>query len=144
MIGQHIAVIHLVDVVAGQNQHVLGIVTLDEVDVLIDGVGRALIPIGALIALVGGQDVHAGVHTVQIPRRTGADVAVQLQGLVLGEHTHRLDAGVDTVGQGEVDDAVFAAVGNCRFGNLAGQRVQTAALAASEQHGDTFLLTKHG
>ena len=144
MIGQHIAVIHLIDVVAGQHQHILGIVALDKVDVLIDGVGGTLIPIGALIALIGGQDVNAGVHTVQIPRLTGADVVVQLQRLILSEHAHRLDAGIDTVGQGEVDDAVLTAVGYCRFGNLAGQRVQTAALAASQQHGDTFLLTKHG
>ena len=41
----HRAVVHLVDVVAGQNDDVAGPLLLQGVDVLIDGVGRALIPV---------------------------------------------------------------------------------------------------
>ena len=37
----------------------------------------------------------------------------------------------------------FAAVRNGGFGDVAGQRVQTTALTAGEQHRDTLLLTKH-
>ena len=40
-----VAVVHLVDVVAGQDHHVLGPLLLERVDVLIDGVGRALVPV---------------------------------------------------------------------------------------------------
>ena len=38
-------VVHLVDVVAGQNDHILGPLFFERVDVLIDGVGRALVPV---------------------------------------------------------------------------------------------------
>ena len=40
-----LGVVHLVDVVAGEDHHVLGPLFLDRVDVLVDGVGGALIPV---------------------------------------------------------------------------------------------------
>ena len=45
MLLQHQLVVHLVDVVAGQDDHELGIVALDDVDVLVDRVGGALVPL---------------------------------------------------------------------------------------------------
>ncbi len=39
---KHLGIIHLVDVVAGQDENVVGLLPLDGVDVLVDGVGRAL------------------------------------------------------------------------------------------------------
>src|SRR5699024_1592190 len=52
--------------------------------------------------------------------------------LVLGQHTNLADAGIDTVGQDKVDDAVFAAKGHSRLGPPLGQRAQATALAASQ------------
>ena len=43
------------------------------------------------------------------------------QGLVLGEHPHSVDAGVDAVGQREINDAVLAAEGHRRRQGKAGQ-----------------------
>ena len=143
VVVQHGVVVHLVDVVTGQDQHVIGIILLDEGHVLVDGVGGAAIPVAGLAGLVGGQDEHAAVGQVQIPRSAGADVGVQLQGHILGQHAHGINTAVGAVGQREVDDAVLAAIGNGRLGNLLGQDAQTAALAASQQHGDTSLLL-HG
>ena len=143
MVLQHGIVVHLVNVVTGQDQHVIGIILLDEGHVLVDGVGGAAIPVAGLAGLVGGQDEHAAVGKVQIPRSAGADVAVQLQGHKLGQHAHGINTAVGAVGQREVDDAVLAAIGNGRLGNLLGQNAQTGTLAASQQHGDTSLLL-HG
>src|SRR5205823_3986255 len=42
MLPHHLAVIHLVDVVAGKNQDVLGLLGADGVNVLVDGVRGAL------------------------------------------------------------------------------------------------------
>ena len=56
---QHAVVIHLVDVIARQDQHVFGIKLLDEADVLVDGVGRAAVPLAALGGHVGRQHIHA-------------------------------------------------------------------------------------
>ena len=140
---EHLGVVHLIDVVAGEDQHVLGIVVLNEGQVLVDGVGGAGEP-GALLmgAQVGRQDVHAAVGHVQIPGLAGSDVGVELEGLVLGQHAHGVDAGVCAVGQGKVDDAVFAAEGDAGLGHVLGQSIQAGALAACQKHGNTAFLHK--
>ena len=132
--------------VAGQDYHIVGIKAIDEVDVLVDGVGGAFVPAGLLVVtLVGGQNLGAAVGLVQTPGLAVADVLIQLQRLILGQNADGVNAGVDTVGQGEVDDAVLAAEGNRRLGGLPGQDMQAAALAAGQQHGDAaFLLEIHG
>jgi hypothetical protein len=48
-------------------------------------------------------------------------------GLVLGGHTDLADAGVDAVGQGEVDDAELAGKGDGRFGAEVGELLEAAA-----------------
>ena len=139
MVGQHLGVIHLVDVVAGEHHHVIGVIALDKGDILINGIGRALVPVGLFLLLVRGQHVDTGVVAVQVPGLPVADVVIQLQGLVLGEHTHRLDAGVYAVGKGKIDDAVFPTERHRGLGEVPRQHAQTAALAAGKQHGHNLL-----
>ena len=141
----HLGVVHLVDVVAGENHDVLGVKAVDEVDVLVDGVGGALVPALLLVvALVGGQDLGAAVGLVQAPGLTVADIFIQLQGLILGQDAHGIDAGVDTVGQGEVNNAVLAAEGDGGLGGLFRQDIESAALATGQQHGNAaFFLKVH-
>ena len=141
MLSEHVGVVHLVDVVAGEDQYVFRVIVLDKADVLVDGVGRAGEP-GALLprALIGGQDVHAAVGHVQVPGLAVADVAVELQGAVLGQNADGVNAGVGTVGQGKVDDAVLAAEGDAGLGHVLRQRVETRALSACQQHGYTVFL----
>src|SRR5208283_5678594 len=45
MLLKHLGVIHFVDVVAGKNEDVFGTFAANRVDVLINGVGSALIPL---------------------------------------------------------------------------------------------------
>src|SRR5262249_11427232 len=52
--ADHVAVVHLVNVVAGENQNVLRVRLLDAVDVLVHGVGRAFVPV-LIDALLRGQ-----------------------------------------------------------------------------------------
>ncbi len=42
---QHQAVVHLVDVISGENEHVFGLLRTDRVNVLVHRVCRALIPL---------------------------------------------------------------------------------------------------
>lgn len=58
MLLQHDLVIHLVDVVAGEHQDVLGAVRFEDVDVLIDRIRRADIPHRFGDALARGQDIE--------------------------------------------------------------------------------------
>ena len=59
MLLQHELVVHLVDVIAGQYDDVLGAVAFDDVDVLVDGVGGAEIPAVLRNALARRQNVEA-------------------------------------------------------------------------------------
>ena len=97
------------------------------------------------MALVGGQNLGAAVGLVQAPGLAVADVLVEFQGLILGQNAHGIDAGVDAVAQREVDNAIFSAEGDGGLGGFLRQDLQTAALAAGQQHGDyTFFLKIHG
>ena len=88
--------------------------------------------------------MYAAIGAVQVPGLARADVAVQLQRTVLGQNAHCVNAGVDTVGQGEIDDAVLAAKGHCRLCQglcyRAGQGVKPAALPSGQQHCHNFFL----
>ena len=42
---QHLLIIHFVDVIAGENEDEIGLFGADGIDVLINGVGGALIPV---------------------------------------------------------------------------------------------------
>lgn len=55
MVGQHAAVIHLVDMVPGQDQHVGRLVQLDEINVLEHRVRRAGVPRGIFQTLLRRQ-----------------------------------------------------------------------------------------
>ena len=144
MEAKHGGVVHLIDVVAGQNQHVIGVIALDKGNVLIDGVGRALIPLGVFTLGIGRKDLYAAVRGVQAPRLAVADVLVELQWLVLGQNTDRVNFGVYAVGKREIDDAVFAAERDGRLGRVFRQNHQTAALTTCQEHGDTtFFLELH-
>ena len=76
MVAQHLGVVHLVDVVAGENQHIVGIIAGNKGDILINGVGRTFVPVGSFAAGVGGQDADAAVGAVQVPGLAIADVLV--------------------------------------------------------------------
>ena len=142
--GEHRRVVHLVDMVAGEDQHVVRLIAIDEANVLIDGVGRALVPFGVFTLGVGRQDLYAAVRAVQAPRLAVADVLVQLQRLILGQDADGIDLGVDAVGKREINDAVFAAERHGGLRRVLRQDHQTAALASGQQHcHTTFLLEVH-
>ncbi len=130
------AIVHLVDVVAGQDQHQLRIAIGDEVQVLQHGVGRAAVPVTRPAAAdVGLQQRHAAVAAVEVPRATDADVVHQRARGVLGQHGHVGEAGVHRVRQGEVDDPVLAAERDARLGAHLGEHGQPLTLAPGQDQG---------
>ena len=86
--------------------------------------------------------MYAAVHAVQLPGLAAADVAVQLQRAVLGQHAHGIDAGIGAVGQGKVDDTKLSSKGDGGLGHVPGEHIEPAALTPGQQHGDTFFF--HG
>ena len=146
---EHAPVIHFVDVVAGEDDHVLRLLGADGIDVLIDRVGRPHVPVFA-DPLHGRQDFDelADFAAENIP--AFADLAIQRERLVLREDIDAAQAGVDAVGKRDVDDAVDAAEGNGWFGAVAGERIEALACASSEQdserifHWHTVIGTPYG
>ena len=122
--AQEVRVILLADLIAGQDDDILGIIAVDEGQVLINGVGGALVPVRAAGLLVGRQDMYAAVQTVQVPRLAVADILIQDKRLILGQNTNGINVGVDTVGEREIDDTIFSAKRNGRLGELLGQRIE--------------------
>jgi hypothetical protein len=131
---EHEGVVHLVDVVAGEDEDVLGLFRADGVDVLEDGVGGALVP-GLGDALHGRKDLD---ELAEFRGDDGspafADVAIQREAFVLGEDVDVAQVRVDAVGQRDVDDAVLPGEGNGRFGAVARERKQPLACPASQQN----------
>ena len=117
--------------VAGKDEHIVRIVLVHELPVLPDGVGGAAVPVAVFtLGHIGGQHEHAAVIAIQIPVLAGAEIGVEGQRPILGEDAHRVEAGVDTVAEGEIDDPILAAEGDGRLGHVGGEYAQPAALAA--------------
>src|SRR5258708_5023779 len=131
---QHQFVIHLVNVVAGEHQHVLGLYAADGIDVLIDGVGGAQVPVVAH-ALHGRQDLNELAQLSGHHRAPAfADMTVERKRLVLGEDVDPAQVRVDAVGKSDVDNAVVAAKGDRRVGPVPGQGIEALAGAACQQY----------
>ena len=132
---KHPRVIHRVDVVARKDQHIVGINDVDEVNVLIDGVRRTLIPVGALLARIRRQDEDTTVFLVKIPRTSRAEIIVKLQRTVLREDADLVDAGIGAVAQGKINDAVLTAKRHGGLCDLLCQGAQSTSLPARQDHG---------
>ncbi|MND93382.1 hypothetical protein D3C80_855680 [compost metagenome] len=134
--GQHAPIVHLVDVVAGDDQHVLGVAAVDEVQVLVNRIGGALVPLGFVDLLLGGKELDELVEAAIEETPAALDVADQAVGLVLGGDADLADARVDAVGEGEVDDAELAGKVHRGFGAELGQLLESTATAAGQDDGE--------
>ena len=106
VILDQVEVVHLVDVIAGQDHDVLGPLLLQRVDVLIDGVGRALIPMLVDPLLRRHHVDEFAQLAAQITPPAEIDVPVQAHRLVLRQHQHLADAAVEAVREREIDDPI--------------------------------------
>jgi len=131
---KHLGVIHLVDVIAGEDENELGPLATDGVDVLVHGVGRALIPL-LRDAHLRGKDFDVIAEAGE-RRPARANVTVQTEGLVLGENKNATKIRIDAVRERDVDDAVESAERNGGLGAIAGERPETFALASGKEYDD--------
>ena len=134
---EHELVIHLVDMVAGQDHHVLGVIALDDVHVLIHGIGGAVVPLRLAHALTGRQNIEAFVALGAQKVPAALQVANQAMRFVLRGNADATNAGVEGVGEREVDNARLATKIHGRLGPSIGQFVQSGSATAGEhvRHG---------
>jgi len=107
----HAANVHPVDVIAAEDGHHMRIGLLDQVDVLQDGVGGALVPgfIPRAHLCRHGNNEVALQQSAELPSL--AQVLKQRLAAELREHIDGVDPGIDKVAQHEIDHAVLAAKG---------------------------------
>src|SRR6266702_2569160 len=130
MLLEHQLVVHLVDVVARKDENVLGTLAADGINVLINGIGCALVPIFA-DALHGWQDLNELSELAGNNLPGFADVAIERECLVLREDIDPAQVGVNAVGKRNVDDSIDAAERNGRFSPVAGERIKSLACTTS-------------
>src|SRR5467141_2384415 len=131
---EHAAVVHLVDVIAGEDEDKFRSLAADGVDILVDGVGGALIPL-LRDAHLRREDLDV-IAEASERRPAGADVAVQAEGLVLGEDENAAEIRIDAVREGDVDDAIESAKRHGRLGAIASERPEAFALAPGKEYDD--------
>ena len=133
VISDHRTVVHLVNMIARQNQHMRRVMRPNEVQILIDRVGGAAIPMRADLLLRRNQLHEFAEFTAQIAP-AALDVLNQRLCLVLGEHGDLPDAGIDAIRQDEVDDPEFAAEGSGRLAAVLGERFEAFAAPSRHDH----------
>ena len=107
MRGEERAVVHLVNMIARQDQHLRGAVRTNDVEVLVDGVGCASVPL-ATDALRRRQHLDEFLAAQLKPGPAVHEVTNQRVRLVLRQHADAANARIEAVRQREVDDAVLA------------------------------------
>ena len=132
-------VIHAVEVIAGQDQVVVGVVAHEMPGRLPDRVGGALIPVGVVGRLLSREDLDEAVaervHPVGL-----RDVPVERGGVELRQHEDAADVRVQAIADRDVDEAVAPADWHGRLRSVLGQGKQARALAAAEDDRQHFVV----
>ena len=130
VLADHLLGIHAVDVVGAEHADVVGPLVVDEVEALVDRVGRAGEPARAAPLLRRHRRDVVAEQRRQAPGRR--HVPVEAVALVLRQHGDLEIAGVDEVREREVDEPVVAAERHRGLGAVERQRQQALALAARQ------------
>ena len=121
--GQHIGIIHSVELIARKDEHVPDVGVLEGADVLPHSVGGTLVPPGIVQGLLGGQNLHKA--TAKRVECVGAsDVAMQAHRVELRENVDALHAAVDAVRERHIDDSIFASKRYGRLRAIAGEWIK--------------------
>ena len=132
--GHHFGKIHAVELIAREDQHVVDFGLLQVAQVLPDGVGGSLIPVGVFQRLLGGQDFDESFAEL-IEGVGAANVAMQAGRIELGQHVDPVHAAVDAVRQRNIDQAVFAGERHGWLGANLGERIEPRAATAAQDQG---------
>ena len=124
-------VVHAIEMIAGENQVVVGVVPPEVPRRLPHRVGRALKPARAVRRLLGRDDVDEPVreriHAIGL-----RDVMVERRRVELRQHEDAPQVGVQAVADRHVDQAVLAADRHRRLRALLRERKEARSLAAAE------------
>src|SRR5277367_3395034 len=139
---EHLLIIHFVDMVAGEDEDEIGLFGADGIDVLIDGVGGALIPVL--------RDTHLrgeNFDEIAVAHQSGpalAHVAIEAERFVLGEDEDAAQIAIEAIRKRDINDAVDAAEGDSGLGAIASEGPKAFALATGQQDRKCVAHQRHG
>ena len=132
---EHLHIVHLVDMIAGEDKHIVWLFGVEEKQVLIDRVGGALVPFFADPLLRWNRgDEFAEFGIQDVPAH--ADVPVKRVGFVLDEDSDFSKPRVEAVAERKIDNTIFPSEENRRLGPMFGEGLKTLALPARQHHGE--------
>jgi hypothetical protein len=136
---EHAAVVHFVDVVAGQDQHMRRLMRANDVEVLVDRIRGAHVPAVLVDTLLRRQqfDELTELATEKAPGLL--QMLDQRMAFVLGQHADPADTRVDAVGQREIDDAELAGDRHTRLGTPLRHRPEARATATGHDQRERAL-----
>ena len=137
VIPQHLAIVHAVQMVAGEDQHQVAPHFGDDPKVAPHRVGGALEPTFVGGRLLCSEDLNEPFGE-DVELVGPGDVPVQRNGVVLGQHEHPFHAGVDRVADGDVDQPVLAGDRYGRLGALTCQWIESLTAPSAENDDDDF------
>ncbi len=129
---EHLADIHPVDVIGPEDHHVMRISLLNQIDVLINSVGGALIPVFARRPHLRrhGNDEILPEQPAYFPSL--AQMLQQGLAFELDQHINRIHAGVEEITEDEIHDAVTAAERDCGLGSFLREGIEPRSFSASQ------------
>ena len=142
MLRDDVRKIHTVELIAGENQHVImGLVT-QMLEIATNRVGGSLIPIAGLIGLLGREDIdETAAKRVEVERVL--DVPVQRRSMKLGQDKDSIDARIDTIADRNIDEAVFARKRDSGLTTFGREGVQAGAATTAHDDCDYFFIRAH-
>jgi hypothetical protein len=129
--------VHQVELVAREDQDLVGVLLEQPGEGLAHGVGRPLEPVAIVQRLLGGQNVDVAV--AEGAEAVGlVDVAVEAGAVELGDDEDPVDPRVQAVADRDVDEAELPAHRHGRLRAVAGERPETGPLPSTENGCDDF------
>ena len=130
----HFLIVHPIEVVSCQDEHIIRPHAPDFEQLLADCVCSALVPAIAARGLFGGPNLHPS--PMKSVKEVGAvDMAVQGDGVKLGEHRNTVDARVNAIADGDIDQPVFTGDWHGGLGAFEGEWEKAVAAPAAQDDG---------
>ena len=130
VIVKHRLIIHLIDMISGENQYIVWIVVVNILKILIDCVRSTCIPLAVCTLLVWRKYGYTTNTSIQIPWDTDTDVLIEPEWSILCQHADSINPRINTVAEWEIDNLVFSTKCNRRLSKLRSQNAQTTPLSA--------------
>ena len=134
MIRHHFPVIHIINMVAAENQHVFRFVALDVPQVLVNRVCRPFVPVRAMRSGIRRQDFDFAAAPDKIPRVAFFQMIHERTWPILRQYADHIDFCVHDITQRKINDPVNAAKRHGGLSARTGKNREPTSLPSCKNH----------